>query len=283
MRMSPRILLVAIVHCAIVSSISASADEKTERRRAEFLAQMRTLAEQTEIRLAKGDAKPELVKDPVFRYDDQPRRFIDATIWAWTDQGRPVAFQKIEAIEYGEADAPSALWQYCFASVSPGLLTAQWPQERRFRATDPGVAFRPLADSPEIPEGNTQRKRQARELARKFSARIVTSPKNNIRQEMRLLTTPIFEYAHPKTKEYLGAVYGFSTNGTNPDLLVVLEIHKEKGALRWRYAPARMTCCAVNLAYEDSEVWNVDWVNGSDAPFPTWTFFATPRVLEEKP
>jgi hypothetical protein len=267
----------ALAPAALLFGSLAHAEEGSEPQREKLLGQMRSLAEQTKVAIVGSDRQVELVKSPVFRYDDQPRRFIDATIWAWTDEGRPVAFQKIEAVEYGDPAAPSPSWQYCVSSVSLDEISVEWPQGRRFHASQPGVSFRPLADAPEVAPAGNQRKRQARELARKFSARIVTSPKNNFRQQMRLLTTPIFEYADPKSKEFQGAVYGFSTNGTNPDLLLVLETRQEKGALDWHFAPARMTCCAVNLVYGESEVWQVDWVNGSEAPFATWTFFSSPR------
>jgi hypothetical protein len=66
-----------------------------------------------------------------------------------------------------------------------------------------------LPGAPEPAEGNVQRKRQAREIVRKFSGRIVTSPRANIREQMRLLTTPLLEFADPRTKEYQGRVFGF--------------------------------------------------------------------------
>ena len=94
---------------------------------------------------------------------------------------------------------------------------------------------------------------------------------------MRLLTTPIFEYDDPKTKEFRGAVFGFSTNGTNPDVLIVLEIRGEKDKLAWHFAPARMTDGAVTLTYRGAKVWETEWLNAAQGPFPTWTFFVTPR------
>src|SRR5262245_20700702 len=107
-------LFFATLVLALIGAISA--DEATERRREELLKQMRALAEKTRIAIKGSDRQPEFLKSPIFRYDDQPRRFIDATIWAWTDQGRPVAFQKIEAVEFGDPAAPDSTWQYCFAS-----------------------------------------------------------------------------------------------------------------------------------------------------------------------
>jgi len=260
----------------------AAADEKVERRRQQLLAEMQSLAQQTKVSSAGSTIPLKLADKPVFRYDDQPRRFIDATMWVWTDQGRPLAFQKIEAVEYGDAAAPDSRWQLCFTSTSPDLLAVQWPEKRTFHSAEPGIAFAPLAAAPEVAEGNAQRKRQARDLARKFTGRIVTSPKANIVQQMRLLTTPIFEYTDPETREFQGAVFGLSTNGTNPDVLLVLEVREDKvrageERLAWHFAPARMTCCEVTVAFADTKVWQVDWVNGTEAPFATWTFFSSPR------
>jgi len=257
-------------------------DEQTERRRTQLLAEMQSLAQQTKVSNEGRTVQLKLAAKPIFRYDDQPRRFIDATMWVWTDQGRPMAFQKIEAIEYGDPAAASSLWQFCFTSTASDLLDVQWPEKRTFRSAEPGIAFAPLAAAPAVAEGNVQRKRQVRDLARKFTGRIVTSPKANIAQQMRLLTTPIFEYTDPQTKEFRGAVFGLSTNGTNPDVLIVLEVREDKvrggeERLAWYFAPARMTCCEVTVAFADTKVWQVDWVNGTEAPFATWTFFSSPR------
>ena len=251
-------------------------DEQNERQRAELLAQMRALAEQTKVQFAEGGRQPELIKDPAFRYADQPRRFIDATLWVWTDQGRPVAFQKIEAVESGDKRVPH--WQYCFASASADLVAAEWSSNRHFSSREPGVTFRPLEEAPAVSKGNAERKRQARELIRKFSARILADPREkDSLQEMRLLTTPLFDYADPKTNEYRGAVFGFSTNGTNPDLLLLLEVRGEKDKAAWHFAPARMTIGAVTLRWRDAKVWECEFVYAKDNPFKAWTFFVTAR------
>src|SRR4029453_2608237 len=221
-----RIQLVLVAITLVVGSFAAPVvgDEQTELRRAQLVAEMQSLAQQTKVNYQGSTPSLKLNDKPVFRYDDQPRRFIDATMWVWTDQGRPMAFQKIEAVEYGDLAAPNALWQFCFASTASDLLNVEWPEKRTFRSSEPGIAFAPLAAAPAVAEGNAQRKGQARDLSRKFTGRIVTSPKANISQEMRLLTTPIFEYADPETKEFRGSVFGLSTNGTNPDVLIVLEV-----------------------------------------------------------
>jgi hypothetical protein len=268
-----RLLLALVIVSA--TAIGALADEKVERRRAALLEQMRSLAEKTEVTYKEAKGKPELVKSPVFRYDDQPRRFIDATMWVWTDGGRPVAFEKVEAKYHVESSKPE--WGYCFTSVTPELVAVTWSPERGYRSTEPGIAFAPVAKAPAVAERSTERKRQARELSREFSATIILDPRNNTTQEMRLLTTPIFEYADPETKELRGSVFGFATNGTNPDLLLLLEVQGKKEAPEWHFAAARMTSGGIKLRRKEAQVWETTWVNWTEAPFATWTFFQTPR------
>jgi hypothetical protein len=262
---------------AVFFAPECDGDETDDERSVQLLSQMRSLAGQTTVKFAKSQRPIELVKTPVFRYSDQPRQFIDATLWVWTNDGRPVAFQKIEALEFAaEATRPS-LWQLCFASVSADFVVAQWPEGRSFQSTEPGLTFRALSESPAVATGNSQRKRQAREIVRKFSARIVTNPTNNTTQEMRLLTTPIFDYDDRSTGEFMGSVFGLSTNGTNPDVLIVLEVQGQNDKLAWHFAPARMTSGGVTLTYRDSKVWETKWLNASEGPFPTWTYFVVPR------
>jgi hypothetical protein len=275
------LLAATVVVCAALAANLANGAEDGEKRpeqrqrqqeRERLLAKMRELAQQTQLRFQQGDRQPLLVESPVFRYDDQPRHFLDATLWVWTDQGRPVAFQKIEAME-----SRTPAWQYCFTSVSEELLEVQWAVGGRFRSTSPGIEFRQLIEAPAVAAGSAQRKRQARELAREFSARIVIDPVNNRTEAMRFLPTPIFEYSESPTKMFRGAVFGLTTNGTNPDLLLFLEARDEKESLRWNYAAARMTTGGLNVCYREMPVWEAEFVAPRSTPFPTWTFFATPR------
>jgi hypothetical protein len=271
-----RALLTILAAAATVQGAlaPASADEKTERRRAELLAQMRSLAQQTTVTYESGAGQPTLAEHPVFRYDDQPRRFIDATIWAWTDGGRPVAFQKVEASFNGNTD--EARWGYCFASLAENRLAVQWEHGKSFRTTQAGVAFVPLPGAPAVAARGTARKRQARDLSREFSARILLDPRSNSTEAMRLLTTPIYEYDSAQG-EYRGAAFGYSTSGRNPDLLILIEAREADGKLAWHYAPVRMTIGGVTIKLHDKTVWDVPFIEPRPQDLPTWTFFYQPR------
>jgi hypothetical protein len=267
----------ALLALGIALACSAStADEPAQARREKLLTQMRELAEQTKIEIARSDCRPELVNSPVFRYDDQPRRFIDATVWAWTSQGYPVAIQKIEARLNQSTGQPE--WGYCFTSLTEDKLRVEWLSGRTFRSSEPGISW-DLVPGASAPGGRSaDRRRQARDIARGFTGRIVINPKTNRSAEMRLLPTPMFEYDDVESGLLRGAMFGFAVYGTNPDVLVLLEIRSQDGKPQWHFAAARMTTGGITLNYQEKRVWEAEFVHPGTGPYPTWTFFPTPRT-----
>ncbi len=47
--------------------------------------EMKQLSQETVVSVKMGDEKKtaELIPTPVFRYSDQPRKILDASLWAW--------------------------------------------------------------------------------------------------------------------------------------------------------------------------------------------------------
>jgi hypothetical protein len=92
-----------------------------------------------------------------------------------------------------------------------------------------------------------------------------------------LLTTPIFEFENEKSKRLSGAVFGFSTNGTNPDLLIVFEALPNRGKPVWHFAPGAMTISGITIKRSDKVVWERPHAKSGQNKFETWTFFQVPR------
>jgi hypothetical protein len=253
------------------------ADEAKEALRAKRLEQMKTLASETHVIRRGAKEEAQLVASPVFRYDDQPRRFLDATVWVWTEKGRPVAIEKVEAVLELNTNKPQ--WGYCFTSLAEDQIAAHWNQRKDgdFRATEAGLTFKPLLGVDPTAAREAERKRQMRNIMRDFTARIIINPRENVTAEMRLLTTPLYEYSDPESKQLIGGVFGFSTNGTNPDMVVVLESRDGK----WQFAPARMTSGGLVLKHHDDTFWTVDLVDFRKGPFPNWHCFHTDRTPVE--
>lgn len=268
--------IVAVRTCAAAGPPAAPGPQRTQQR-ADLLDQMRSLARATSVNCQQADRQVKFFESPVFRYDDQPRHFIDATMWVWTSGGRPVAFEKVEAMAQGRPE-----WGYCLTSVAEDLLVVKWGDRREFRSTAPGAEFKPLVDAPAVSTRRSALKLDARKVVRDFSARIFPDGAANGSEEMRLLPRPVFEYIDSQTKEYLGAVFGLATNGTNPDVLILLEPRLADGKPTWHYAIGRMTIGGVTLSYRGRVVWQVDWHPPRPASFPTWTFFQTLRTDTDK-
>ena len=238
---------------------------------------MRTYAEGTRIKIAaagEADADEEqlaeLVPNPVFRYSDEERAIPDATLWVWTRDGRPVAFQKIEGNNHGGGQA----WTICFASLSEGLIRVDWPMGRKYAAREPGVTFNPIPRAEAPADNSRARTAQLKALKERFTGRLGVNNDGKGGAETRTMPKPIFEYANPETKLPLGAIFGMTSTGTNPDLLLLIEARRDgDGKWRWEYAHARMTSSSVRVRLDDAEVWAEGFAPVSNAVFENWTFY----------
>jgi hypothetical protein len=84
---------------------------------------------QVKVSVVGGDdvKECEFRKQPVFRYSDQEREIDDATLWLWTDEGRPIALEKEEACAFRQRPQ----WTVSWASLSPGLVKVEWVRNGR--------------------------------------------------------------------------------------------------------------------------------------------------------
>lgn len=96
---------------------------------------------------------------------------------------------------------------------------------------------------------------------------------------MRLLPKPIMEYTITGSSLPTGAVFGLTSNGTNPDAYLVIDLREGKaGQLEWHYGAARMTICKIELRHKDNVVWTQQWVRPVPTAFDTWTFYYAPKL-----
>jgi hypothetical protein len=228
------------------------------------LAELQRRAQATRVALANNkDQTLDFVEKPVFRYTDELRNIEQAGIWLWTDRGQPAAMMKVERYRQGER-APH--WLYCFASLSPERIGAEWDGNPPFVAREPGIAWTPLENEP----ANSRPKRlvQMRDLARRFSATQVEPTAKQDVFQMRLLPRPLYRYDEGLDVD--GAVFGFTGTGTNPDLLLILESAKSGG---WRYGFAAMTVSGLTVKLEDAVIWQRAAEVGPSRVFENWTYF----------
>ena len=133
-----------------------------------------------------------------------------------------------------------------------------------------GLVDQPLAGAPPPAEHPAQRLVQMRELARRFQA---TSYKMDSRNELRLLTQPLYRYQDEAAGILDGPSLSFA-EGNDPEAVLLLEALREPGGKdhQWRYTLARCHTYRVSIRLDDREVFTAEpyWRNPAAPATPTW-------------
>ena len=270
--------LVAL-QCVITStafvSVSEDEDEKANRSREEMSALARRVQVEILHRDGIGVRSAKWVEQPVFRYSDELRHIHDSMIWVWTDGGRPVAMQKLEIADH----IPNTpLWCWCFTSLTEARVRVTWPDAPSPFTSSMPVEFSSLAEAPEPGPDKAAWQRQFRTIARQFSGVAYAGRDGSRLDALRLLPKPILEYEAKDQRVLVGAVFAMAT-GTNPNVLLTIELRESEGGVRkWYYAVGRMSADGFTLKYGDRELWSGP--DAAPAVHETWTYLFLPRSLK---
>ena len=199
--------------------------------------------------LERGKSEVVLKTEPVLRYTDPTRKQYDSGLWVW-GAGRPAA---IMAIEFYPKHPGGPRWLFEIASLSPERITANCGSDLNWTAKLPGLKLQELAGAPQPAEKATARLTQIKQLQRRFAATESGTVDGHI--ELRSLPTPIHRYTDEAAGVVDGAIMSFA-NGTNPEVLLILEAHGKTGAPGvWRYSLAQMTGAEVAVQVDGKAVW----------------------------
>jgi hypothetical protein len=246
----PSITVVASVAMLVVSG-AAQEKEISDTQRAEHLAHMKKVASSIKLLQKPRDVKSavELKAEPILRYADNSRFNYESTLWIWTGGGRPSA---IVAIEYYPRHPKGPRWLYEIASLSPQRISAEREPDLNWTAKEPGLKLQILEDARPSADKPTRRLSQMKEMCRRFTAH--ESAVIEGRVELRLMSSPLFRYADSEAGIIDGAIFAFA-NGTNPEILLILEANDAKDAPPWHYALVQMTGGAVSVELDEKEIW----------------------------
>jgi len=257
-----------------------AAKETAPAESAEQIAARKLLREQSVARISgvriKGRETEkrvvELVKEPLIAYTDEPLCIDAATVWTWTakKEGRPLALCKVEHYDVVRL-ARAGEWLYCFTSLAPDLIHAEWPDGHQWTARKPGVSFQNVPDAGPPGETPAARLRQMKELSRQFTAAFDFNQKN--KEELRLLARPLYRYADSDAGIVDGAVFAAAMNGTNPTAIFLIEAQQQGTQTVWQFGVAAMTDGAVVVNYDGKEVWSKPALHAPGVSFDTWTYF----------
>jgi hypothetical protein len=239
---------------------AAAQEPITDAQRAGHLKLMREVA--GSIRVLADPQRPEsavkLRQEPVLRYADNTRQTYESSLWIWSDGGRPAAILAVEF--YNPMDPKGPRWLYEIASLSTEPIAAELEGNFQWTAKEPGLKLQVLADAPPPADKEARRLSQMKELRGRFTAYENATFSGRI--ELRPLATPLLRYADAKQSLIDGAIFALA-NGTNPEVLLVLEAHRVEEKAAWRYALVQMSGEPVTVHLDGKEVWKQE---GADPP-----------------
>ena len=112
----------------------------------------------------------------------------------------------------------------------------------------------PVDAAPPPADSERLRLTQMRNLAREFHGWMKSDGDVS---ELRLLPQPIYRYQAPDRGAVDGAIFALVWNGTDPEVLLILEERETDGALAWHYALARFNYRELWVKRLEKEIWRV--------------------------
>lgn len=237
----------------LFTSLTAAAigQEIAPNDRAETTQRMKRIAESLQIFETpdhKG-APVAVVVDPVLRYTDSTRRNTDASLWIFGAEGRPAAIVGIEHYPNRPRDPK---WLFEVASLSTERISLKRGTELNWTARTAGAKFQSLTTMMPIAEQPPARLTQMKALQRRFTAHEQTPVEGRI--ELRPLIRPLYRYQDATEGVIDGVIMSFA-NGTNPEVLLILEARRSETGAHWQYALVQITGAAVTAELDGEPIW----------------------------
>ncbi|WP_182867148.1 hypothetical protein [Stieleria mannarensis] len=215
-----------------------------------------------------------LHRQPALSWSNPARQTTAGAMFLWTASGRP----QVALCLYPNGEHVIDLE---FQSLSDQALTADNDGQLVWQPGEPGIRWQTLDDAPPPARSPLLRRRQMRVLAQSFASRLVPPNKNPI--ELRLLDTPVYRYELDEKAPVMidegeaelidGAVFTF-VQGTDPEVLVLLEAVKAGDRQVWQYALARMSIVPTQVRHGDAIVWETNWaVQRPSTPYYVYRSF----------
>jgi hypothetical protein len=197
----------------------------------------------------------ELKKEPVFEWTNPTREgFQQGVVFVWLRDGRPAALASIFSQPHDKPAGRKLTHE--FHALDPEKLVVARPKGTLNEwKPEAGLDRKEIADAPVPAATAGGRLIQMRKLAAEFTGHSVSDEKQRL--ELRLLPTPLYRYPAAKTGVIDGAVFALvSSEGTDPEVLLLVEAREEKGKTRWEYALGRFSDRSLHVQRNDKEVWS---------------------------
>jgi hypothetical protein len=251
---------VLLVQLALPLAAQEATSEKefrgqNEQRVAAWLKVSRDHA--ADYRLAPKDlpnAPLRMLPNAVFRHSQPVRGDDIGAVYLWVDEsGLPAALGTVFAYSYG---GPGERWvAHEFHSLSNTPLSGKWREADAWSPAEPGVKWNEVPEAPAAAESGSARLRQMREIGRRMTTH--TADGNDSRWELRLVTQPIHQYTVKQPSDTIGGGVFLFCQGTDPELILMLEARQIRGRRAWFYAVAPFTDYGLSVTLDGKEVWTL--------------------------
>jgi hypothetical protein len=196
----------------------------------------------------------ELKKEPLLEWSNPVRGGQgQGVVFLWLREGRPSALGCIYSQPAPRLKGRRIIHE--FLALDRAKLLVSRPNGNTPWAPQAGLERKELPDAgaPAVTAG--ARLVQMRRLAQEFSGYETDS--EGKRWALRLLPAPLYRYPAAKTGVIDGALFALvSTEGTDPEVLLILEARAEDGKTRWEYACGRFAGRSLYVQRKDKEVWS---------------------------
>ena len=263
------LLLLLLPGVGEIPLLAQPGDKSQDRERSVRMEQMWELVGAVSVYAIteEGRVPVQLAQTPLIRFSDMSRGRLDGTLWVWGRTGRPAAIMEL----YTQVDG-AGNWCHVIHSLSTGQVTAEIGGGLPWSPRRPGLELKPLPGSPAPGSEKAARLRQAKELARRFSAHQFWDP-NNQRSELRLLPQPVHQYEDPAAGLLDGTVFTF-VHGTDTEIILLIELARRDAAPpEWHYGLVRLGHAEFHVNLDDREVWQQKRIAATAPTEPYHLFF----------
>lgn len=245
-----RFALVAVLLSVTIGALAAVAQSLDETDAAQKLSELRL--EKMRDRVAGlsvtgRDGKPAgFTYEPAWRFDDNPRGIVDASMWILGKSGRPSA---VLALEFYDND--TVMYELTSNDEPPKSVRGvdwEWkPQDQPFDWTKI-----PAKEAP----GETAKLRQdqLKLLLGEFSA---SEEFNDQVHQLRILPRPIYEYEDASRGILSGALFVIA-NGKNAEILMFVEARAktDEEPAHWVAGFSRLATASLDVKYAKEDFWS---------------------------
>ncbi len=224
----------------------------------------------------------QLQPEPILRWSNPTAGAVYGDIFLYTHRGRPAA-----AVSYYRWLTPNWGSTIEVCALHPEPFVGQVDGVRFWKPQSSALKFTSLSDA-ETPAANPgTRLVQLRRMANAFRAQLVDTRAGDtgVQRTLRRLTQPVYRYASPTADaEYIdGAVFAF-VEGTDPELLLLIEAVPAQSKSVWQFGIARMNRDQIQVLRGDTVVWEADYLaDPNEQTEASYTTFSAEKPLKPIP